>query len=114
VVWVEREDGKKLPIDPERVPAIDGEFERINADPAKGPINQVRAIPEEKRWQYGGVRGGMLYRGHFRVCAAMERCRTVGIRDFNGCRKYLESTVPMTQSGRESRNPQDYKVDRSQ
>lgn len=114
VVWVQREDGKRIPIDPERVPAIEGEFERINGDPAKGPIDRVRIIPEERRWVYGGLRGGMLYRGHFRICKAMERCRTVGVHDFAGCRKYLESAQPMTQSARENREPERYTLDRSQ
>lgn len=114
-MWVRREhDGKRIPIDPERVDAIEGEFERVNGDPSKGPIDQVRTVPEEKRWMYGGLRGGRLYVGHFRVCPAMKRCREVGVHNFNDCRKYIESAVPMSQSAREDRNPQDYRLDRSQ
>lgn len=108
VIWVERVDGKRISIDPGAVTGVDGEFERVNSDPTRGPINQVRRVPEDQRWMRE-----RLYVAHYRTCLGFARCKRVGVHDFAGCRTYLESS-PMTQSAREERQPEAYRLDRSQ
>lgn len=109
VIWVERDDGKRLSINPDPAEFPAGSLGRVNPSLVNGKTNIVAVVPENERWMRE-----YLYQPHHETCKGWKRCKSIHLYDFDKCRAYLDEirTPPMSQSAREDMEPERYRVRR--